>query len=116
MTTNGATIDVNAPSFAPSENVELGSPPKKTNPDPRADVARSDSNTDDSFDWQKIDSLTFAFRMGLTLLILVFCLNKLNTADPGKESPVYWGAITGLIGWWMPSPGNGKPTAKPDAK
>lgn len=114
MTTNGATIDANVPGSATSDITE---PAANSKPGALASSTQSVFNTDGLFTWQTIESLTFAFRIGLTLTILLFCLSKLNAPDPGKDnSTAYWGAITGLIAWWMPSPGNGKSTAKPDAK
>lgn len=115
MTTNSTTIDATALGSATSDTTKPAAANSK--PGALASSTQSVFNTGELFTWQTIESLTFAFRIGLTLTVLLFCLSKLNAPDSGKDnSTAYWGAITGLIAWWMPSPGNGKSTAKPDAK
>jgi hypothetical protein len=56
-----------------------------------------------SFPWHDRETLRMFVQISLTLLILVFCMGKLTANDSDKA--LYWGGITSIIAWWMPSPG-----------
>lgn len=59
---------------------------------------------DNQFHWQRLDSLKFAMQVVLTVAVLSLCIGKLMTNVQADDKPLYWGGITGLIAWWMPSP------------
>lgn len=56
------------------------------------------------FDFTDLASLKFAMQVILTAAILTLCVGKLTTSDKPDDKALYWGGITGLIAWWMPSP------------
>jgi hypothetical protein len=35
--------------------------------------------------------------------VLFFCMSKIAGAK-GDELALYWGGITGIVGYWLPSP------------
>jgi hypothetical protein len=54
----------------------------------------------------------FIFQCVLTLVILGFCIIQLANGGrdgQGKNDALYWGGITSILAWWMPSPGGGVP-------
>jgi hypothetical protein len=53
------------------------------------------------------------FKLGVQFLfsfiVLLFCLYKmLVSGDNQSNNAVYWGGITSILAWWMPSPGSKK--------
>lgn len=57
-----------------------------------------------------------AFRLGVQFLfsfiVLLFCVYKMaSSQDEQSNNAVYWGGITSILAWWMPSPGAGKEDA-----
>ncbi len=56
------------------------------------------------FDWKRLDSLKFAMQLILTAAILTLCIGKLTMSSQADDKALYWGGITGLFAWWMPSP------------
>jgi len=38
-------------------------------------------------------------------IVLCFCLFKLSTQNDNQSSVLYWGGVTSVLAWWMPSPG-----------
>jgi len=65
----------------------------------------------DAFCWREIDSLKFVMQVLLTLSVLTLCVGKLVTSTITDDKALYWGGITGIMAWWMPSPGS-KPSTK----
>jgi hypothetical protein len=62
------------------------------------------TSTEAEFDLRKIDSLKFSMQILITLFMLTLCWSGLQSKDSETQA-LYWGGITGIIGWWMPSPG-----------
>lgn len=74
------------------------------------------SVTDDSdvFAWRKVESLRFVVQVGFSVLIVGFCLGKLSDLGASPDSSdkaIYWGGLTSIVAWWMPTPG-GKGTTQ----
>jgi hypothetical protein len=51
-----------------------------------------------------------SFRIGVqflfSLIVLLFCMYKLTTSPDNQPSnALYWSGITGILAYWMPSPG-----------
>ncbi len=66
--------------------------------------SRCESDTQQIFDWKRLDSLKFAMQVILTAAILTLCVGKLTMSSQADDKALYWGGITGLFAWWMPSP------------
>ncbi|NJP08255.1 MAG: hypothetical protein HC866_01255 [Leptolyngbyaceae cyanobacterium RU_5_1] len=65
----------------------------------------ADCVDEDVFDWKRIDSLKFVIQVCLSVVILGLCIGKLTVGSQSdSDKALYWGGITGLIAWWMPSP------------
>lgn len=68
-----------------------------------------------SFAWfclQYPDFLKFIFQCILSSFVLVFCVFQLANGGRdglGKNDALYWGGITSILAWWMPSPGGSTP-------
>ena len=58
------------------------------------------------FHWRKTESLRLVTQIALTFIVLTLCIGKLATNDDDKDKALYWGGITSLVAWWMPSPGS----------
>lgn len=63
------------------------------------------------------DTWRFFVQVAFSTIVLSFSLYKL--AVPGQQDSyqaLYWGGVTGIMAWWMPSPGgssqNGSQTEK----
>jgi hypothetical protein len=68
------------------------------------------------FCWQHPDFLKLIFQCVFSSIVLGFCIVQLaNGGRDGKgtNDALYWGGITSILAWWMPSPGT--PTAKNQA-
>jgi hypothetical protein len=61
---------------------------------------------EDRFDLRKMDSLKFLVQVIITIVMLSLCVFSLHKEEADKA--IYWGGITGVIAWWMPSPGSSK--------
>ncbi|MBF2028664.1 MAG: hypothetical protein IGS48_18185 [Oscillatoriales cyanobacterium C42_A2020_001] len=61
---------------------------------------------ENSFHWRSIESLRLLVQIGLTFIVLSLCIGKLTVEDQDKA--LYWGGITSIVAWWMPSPGASK--------
>jgi hypothetical protein len=48
----------------------------------------------------------------LSLAILSLCAGKLIFQENKVEKALYWGGITSVLAWWMPSPGTTKVATK----
>lgn len=70
---------------------------------------------EDAFDFRKMDSLRFLVQVFLTATVLLLCVGNLPKADPETRA-IYWGGITGIIAWWMPTPGSSKAQCGPEDK
>lgn len=62
------------------------------------------SDAQQIFDWKRLDSLKFAVQVIMTAAILALCVGKLTISSQADDKALYWGGITGLFAWWMPSP------------
>lgn len=68
------------------------------------------------FCWQHPDFLKLIFQCIFSSIVLGFCIVQLANGGrdgQGKNDALYWGGITSILAWWMPSPGS--PTAKNQA-
>lgn len=86
--------------------------PKQQNPGPsslvsvenQVSVEASCGTEQGTFNWKRIDSLKFAMQIALTVAILGLCIGKMTMGAQSDDKAIYWGGITGLVAWWMPSP------------
>ncbi len=57
---------------------------------------------------QHPDLFRFIVQVCFSAIVLVFCIHELavggQTKD-GKNDAIYWGGVTSILAWWMPSPG-----------
>lgn len=51
------------------------------------------------------DSMRFSVQVAFSTLVLCFCLFKLSSPNDSQSSALYWGGVTSILAWWMPSPG-----------
>ena len=58
---------------------------------------------DRKFSLADSEDVKFLFQMGLSLLLVGFCLFKLAD-DRTEKTALYWGGVMGIIGYWLPSP------------
>lgn len=72
-------------------------------------------STEADFDLKKIDSLKFLMQVLITVFMLSLCWRGLQSENTETRA-LYWGGITGVIGWWMPSPGGWKAAAPSEGK
>lgn len=63
--------------------------------------------TEQEFNFRNIESLKFVMQIVITLFMLGMCWSGLQIKDDSTRA-LYWGGLTGIIGWWMPSPGGFK--------
>jgi hypothetical protein len=56
------------------------------------------------------DSLRFYVQVGFSTIVLFFCLFKLANPSDNQSSALYWGGVTSVLAWWMPSPGGSSPS------
>ncbi len=58
---------------------------------------------------QHPDLFRFIVQVAFSGIVLGFCINQLALgAKEGKNDAIYWGGVTSILAWWMPSPG-GRP-------
>lgn len=55
------------------------------------------------------DSMRFAVQVAFSSIVLCFCLFKLSNSNDNQSSALYWGGVTSVLAWWMPSPGGSAP-------
>lgn len=61
---------------------------------------------EDAFDLRKTDSIRFLLQAVMSFLVIGFCMFNLASKDGDKDfKSAYWASITGIIAWWMPTPG-----------
>lgn len=58
---------------------------------------------DRKFSLRDSEDLKFLFQMLLSLILVGFCIVKLID-DNNDRAALYWGGLTGIIGFWLPSP------------
>lgn len=55
------------------------------------------------------ENLRFGIQFLFSASVLFFCLYKLAIAPENQNSnALYWGGITSILAWWMPSPSFGQ--------
>ncbi len=118
MLSNTTSLDVQVAKSAMTETAETLVPASVSETTPLSTSTRSTAlPTDEMFDWKKMDSLRFVVQVGFSLIVLSLCIGKLTLPNQNDhDQALYWGGITGLLAWWMPSPGNSKTVFKSDAK
>ena len=50
-----------------------------------------------------MDKAKFFAQCFVSFVVLAFCMAKINNAQ-GDTLALYWGGITGIVGYWLPSP------------
>jgi hypothetical protein len=59
---------------------------------------------------QHPDLFRFVVQVAFSATVLSFCINQLAVgAKDGKNDAIYWGGVTSILAWWMPSPGGRSP-------
>lgn len=66
--------------------------------------------SEEEFNFRNLDSLKFVMQIIITFFMLMLCWNGLQHEDDNTRA-LYWGGLTGIIGWWMPSPGGFRSTS-----
>lgn len=51
------------------------------------------------------DAMRFSVQVAFSSIVLCFCLFKLMSLNDNQSSALYWGGVTSVLAWWMPSPG-----------
>jgi hypothetical protein len=51
------------------------------------------------------DRAKFFCQVLISVSVLFFCMVKIHDSDPERLA-LYWGGITGIVGYWLPSPSN----------
>lgn len=116
MLDNNTSIDSTAPESAKNGTTKPQASEPALKKDSSLTSTSSITYTNGVFNWKNLESLRFVVQIGFSLIILGFCLNKMNDPKPPQDNTAYWGAITGLIAWWMPSPGNSLNASKSETK
>ncbi|MBE9224186.1 hypothetical protein IQ264_01695 [Phormidium sp. LEGE 05292] len=55
---------------------------------------------------KNFESWRFGVQVFFSTIVIGLCIFKLCTAD-AKDNPntaIYWGGLTGVLGYWLPSP------------
>jgi hypothetical protein len=54
-----------------------------------------------------LDTWKFVVQFFFSAVVLSLCVFKLSTTDGKDQSQaLYWGGLTGILGYWLPSPTN----------
>jgi hypothetical protein len=53
------------------------------------------------------DTMRFGVQVAFSSIVLFFCLFKLMSPNDNQSNALYWGGVTSVLAWWMPSPGGG---------
>lgn len=71
-------------------------------------------DADELFDLRRVDSLRFLVQTGLSIAIMALCIGKLAFmgSEANNDKALFWGGITSIVTWWMPSPGASRGLAK----
>ncbi|GAP94148.1 hypothetical protein [Leptolyngbya sp. NIES-2104] len=51
------------------------------------------------------EKVRLSMQVTFSSIILCFCLFKLSNPNDSQSSALYWGGVTSVLAWWMPSPG-----------
>ncbi|MBP5974309.1 hypothetical protein HW132_16575 [Brasilonema sp. CT11] len=51
---------------------------------------------------------TFAVQVFFSTVVLGLCTFKLIANKPQDNQALYWGGLTGILGYWLPAPTNSK--------
>ncbi len=51
------------------------------------------------------EKVRLSMQVAFSSIILCFCLFKLSNPNDSQSSALYWGGVTSVLAWWMPSPG-----------
>lgn len=51
------------------------------------------------------EKVRLGMQVAFSSIILCFCLFKLSNPNDSQSSALYWGGVTSVLAWWMPSPG-----------
>ncbi|MGG6263440.1 hypothetical protein ACQ4M3_03670 [Leptolyngbya sp. AN03gr2] len=51
------------------------------------------------------EKVRLSMQVVFSSIILCFCLFKLSNPNDSQSSALYWGGVTSVLAWWMPSPG-----------
>jgi hypothetical protein len=114
------TAMVSSPSFSTDEQINAySSPPSKVNSKVNTIVSMNSHVTSNSrrisseqeFNLRNVDSLKFVMQIIITFFMLMLCWNGLQQHEDDNTRALYWGGLTGIIGWWMPSPGSSRSTS-----
>ncbi|MBW4526544.1 MAG: hypothetical protein KME18_15350 [Phormidium tanganyikae FI6-MK23] len=54
---------------------------------------------------QAQEKVRLSMQVAFSSIILCFCLFKLSNPNDSQTSALYWGGVTSVLAWWMPSPG-----------
>jgi hypothetical protein len=74
-------------------------------PPATTDLARAASGY---FNLNMPERLRLSMQVVLSLVVLLFCVGQIiahDLKDDKENIALYWGGITSLLAWWMPSPG-----------
>lgn len=50
------------------------------------------------------EKVRLSVQVAFSSIILCFCLFKLSNPNDSQSSALYWGGVTSVLAWWMPSP------------
>lgn len=51
------------------------------------------------------EKVRLSMQVAFSSIVLCFCLFKLSNPNDSQSNALYWGGVTGVLAWWMPSPG-----------
>lgn len=65
-------------------------------------TSESPISSEEAFDLRKTDSIHLLLQALISFIVMFFCMGQLlaKTSNPA----LYWGGITSIVAWWMPSP------------
>lgn len=56
---------------------------------------------------QNLNMWKFGTQVFFSLVVMGLCVFKLaDNATPSEQRALYWGGLTGILGYWLPSPSN----------
>lgn len=109
-------VMVSSQAFSPDEHSPAhSSQPSKANTKVHTTINTTRIPTEGEFSFRNLDSLKFVMQIVITFFMLMLCWNGLHHENDNTRA-LYWGGLTGIIGWWMPSPGSFKGNSDSDSK
>ncbi|MBW4440446.1 MAG: hypothetical protein KME10_04265 [Plectolyngbya sp. WJT66-NPBG17] len=54
---------------------------------------------------QAQEKVRLGMQVAFSSIVLCFCLFNLSNPNDSQTSALYWGGVTSVLAWWMPSPG-----------